>query len=140
MRASTAPAAVLLVLVGLVGCSAPSGAERPGCDAEWLELEAAIAHGAGGAERAVPMECVSSIGPRRVRVGFVVPPGPDCLELSRIELVESADAASITLFLARNDDPNAGSCPPERRLAVTELDLQAPIDDRVLLDGADADG
>jgi hypothetical protein len=53
-----------------------------------------------------------------------------------VELVESADAVSITLFSAVNDDPNAGACPEEPEMVVTELDLAAPVDDRQLLDGA----
>jgi hypothetical protein len=34
-----------------------------------------------------------------------------------------------------NDDPNAGSCPEEARRVATEIDLAAPIGERLLLDG-----
>jgi hypothetical protein len=72
------------------------------------------------------------VGMRRIRVGFTVPGGPDCLQLARVELVESADAVAVTLV----GSPVAGACPDEGTLAVTEVDLAAPVGDRVLLDGS----
>jgi hypothetical protein len=35
-----------------------------------------------------------------------------------------------------NEDPNAGACADAPRVVVTEIDLAAPVDDRVLLDGS----
>ena len=46
---------------------------------------------------------------------------------------------SITLTLARNDDPLAGACPDEALRAATEIELQAPVADRALLDGSRTD-
>jgi hypothetical protein len=131
-----AAAAALLVLAG---CASPVGAERPVCAAEWLEVPTVAAEGGGVGEEVVPIDCFEPIGPRRVRVGFVLPPGPDCHVLQRVELRESADAISITLVRAVNDDPNAGACPGEAQMAMTEIDLASPVDDRVFLDGSAAE-
>ncbi|HEX2884735.1 MAG TPA: hypothetical protein VHQ42_09190 [Candidatus Limnocylindria bacterium] len=85
------------------------------------------------------LDCMRQVDDRRVRMGFTLPAGPDCWELSDYRLVESAAAVSITLFIARSDDPAAGACAPERRVVATEIDLQAPVDDRTLLDGSAAE-
>ena len=74
----------------------------------------------------------------RVRVGFTLPAGPSCYLLRRVELLESADAVSITLFVAVDDDSAAGACADEPRRVVTEIDVAAPIGDRTLLDGSGA--
>jgi hypothetical protein len=95
---------------------------------------------AGANERPIPIDCMHRIANRRIRVGFTLPGGPDCHVLRRVELVESADAVEVTLIGATLDDPNAGACPTGDRIAVTEIDLAAPIDDRVLLDGGDEAG
>ena len=65
-----------------------------------------------------------------------MPPGPDCYRLSAIEVVEGADAVSITLFASPDDNPAAGGCPEEEVRTATEIDLQAAVDERVMLDGA----
>lgn len=124
---------VLLLAVG--GCAAPAGAERPICDAGWLDIPAVAAQGVGVRELPLPIECIEEIGPRRLRVGFTLPAGPDCYLLQRVVLEESADAVSIGLIGAVNDDPNAGSCPAEPRRVVTEMDLAARVGERILLDG-----
>lgn len=133
MRKTTAACLAL----ALAACAAPSGTERFGCNAEWLDAPAVIVRGGGIEERPLPIECIEPIGPRRIRIGFLLPPGPTCHLLARVELVESADAASITLIGAVSDDPNAGACPDEARQVVTEVDLQARIDNRTLLDGSE---
>jgi hypothetical protein len=129
-------AAVVLVLAG---CASPVGAERPICDAEWLDVPTMAAEAGGVREEVVAIDCFEPIGPQRVRVGFTLPPGPDCFVLQRVELRESADAISITLLRAVNDDPNAGACSEEARMAMTEIDLASPVDDRALLDGSARD-
>ncbi len=128
----------MVALVLLSGCAAPVGEDRSGCRAEWQEVEAVAATGRGVDEESLPVECIHQIANRRVRVGFVLPAGPTCHVLRRVELVESAEAVSITLFGAVRDDPGAGFCPEEPRQAVTEIDLAAPVDDRALLDGSTA--
>ena len=125
----------LALLVGLAGCAAPAGAEREVCAAEWLDVAPVVARGDGVDERPLPIECMRKVAIRRVEVGFSLPAGPQCWLLQRVELVESADAVSIRLIGAINDDPNAGSCSDEPRRAQTEVDLQAPVGGRVLLDG-----
>jgi hypothetical protein len=124
------------LLLVLAACVAPTGAERPGCNADWLDLPAVIAEPVGVRERPISIDCIGQIEDRRLRVGFFLPAGPDCYVLQRVDLAESADAVSITLIVAVNDDPSAGACPEERQRVITEIDLAAPLDDRVLLDGA----
>jgi len=133
------PRIVAAALLVLAGCASPVGTERPACAAEWLEVPTVVAEAGGVREEVVAIECIEPIGPHRVRVGFVLPPGPDCFVLQRVELRESADAISITLIRAVNDDPNAGACPEEARMAMTEIDLASPVDDRALLDGRAAE-
>ena len=130
-------AAVALLLV-LSACAVPAGDERNGCGAAWLNVEAVAAAPRGVDERSVPIDCIGRIANRRVQVGFALPGGPSCHFLRRVELLESADAVSITLFAAVDDDPAAGACPEEARRVVTEIDLAAPIGDRTLLDGSGA--
>ncbi|MGH2417396.1 MAG: hypothetical protein ACRDFY_03600 [Candidatus Limnocylindria bacterium] len=129
----------LVAALLLAACATPVGAERSGCGAEWQDAEAVAAVPPGTEEQSLPIECMHQIANRRVRVGFVLPAGPSCHVLSRVGLVESADAVSITLFGAVDDDPNVGACLDEGRMVVTEIDVAAPIDDRVLLDGSGAE-
>lgn len=126
----------LVAALILAACATPVGEDRSGCGAEWLDVEAVATTARGADERPLPIECIHQIGNRRVRVGLLLPAGPSCHLLKRIELVESADAVSITLFGAVDDDPAAGACPEEPRQVVTEIDLAAPVDDRALLDGS----
>jgi len=124
------------VLLVLGACAAPSGDERRGCNAEWLDAPAVAATGTGVETDALEIACIERVANRRLQLGFTLPGGPDCHVLRRIELLESADAVSITLIGAVNDDPNTGACPEEPRMVVTEMDLAAPVADRVLLDGS----
>ncbi len=128
----------IIPLLVLAGCASPSGAERNGCNAEWLEVPSVAAQVGGSQEQALPIDCMQQIANRRLRLGFVLPAGPSCHVLGRVELTESADAVSVALFSAVNDDPNAGACPEEPQMVVTEIDLAAPVDDRRLLDGGAA--
>ena len=95
---------------------------------------------AGANERPIPIDCMHGIANHRIRIGFTLPGGPDCHVLRRVELVESADAVEVTLIGATLEDPTAGACAPGDRMAVTEVDLAAPLADRILLDGADEAG
>lgn len=94
-----------------------------------------VATGTGVQAEALEIACIEGVANRRLRLGFTLPGGPDCHILQRVELLESADAVSITLIGAVNDDPNAGACPDEPRMVVTEVDLAGAVGDRVLLDG-----
>jgi len=128
--------ACITVLLVLAGCATPAGSERSECSAEWLEVPSVAAVPGGVDEQPVPIECIERMGNHRLRVGFTLPGGPSCHVVSRVELLESADAVSITLVGAVNQDPNAGACPDEERRLVTEIDLASPVGDRRLLDGS----
>jgi hypothetical protein len=129
----------LLAILVLAACGTPSGAERSGCGPDWREATVVVTAPAGGEERPIPIECMHDIGVRRITIGFALPGGPDCVQLRRVLLVESADVVAVTLIGAVNDDPAAGACPDEGTMAVTEVDLAAPVGDRILLDGSGAD-
>ena len=129
--------AAIAVLL-LAACAVPDGADRSGCGPEWLDVEPVVTSARGADERPLPIDCMHQIANRRVRVGFTLPAGPSCYLLQRVELLESADAVSITLIGAIDDDPAASACPEEPRRVVTEIDLAAPVDDRRLLDGSGA--
>ncbi len=129
--------AALALLAGLLAaCVTASGAQTGLCDASWRGREAHILEPGGVEERTVAIDCMRGIERRRVRIGFTMPGGPDCYRLSRIDVVETADAVSITLFLSRNDDPNMGACADEPQRVRTELDLQQAVGTRALLDGS----
>ena len=105
------------------------------CDASWRSREAHILEPGGVEERPVAIDCMRSIERRRLRIGFTMPGGPDCYRLSRIDVVETADAVSVSLFVSRKDDPTAGACADDARRVSTELDLQQAAGSRTLLDG-----
>jgi hypothetical protein len=124
----------LVAVLLLAGCSTPTGEERSGCGPDRRDATVVVTQPGGLNEQPIPIDCMHDTGERRIRIGFTLPGGPDCHHLSRVELVESADAVAITLIGADGEDPAAGACPGEPALAATEVDLAAPIGDRVLLD------
>ncbi len=129
-------AACLLGLLVLTACAVASGAETPLCDATWRNRETRIVEPGGVDERAVAIDCMRSLERRRLRIGFTMPGGPDCHRVSRIDVVESADAVSVTVVVARSDDPTAGACADEPQRVRTEIDLQQAVGSRDLLDGS----
>ena len=129
-------ALALLLCVPLAACPAAQGAPADLCDASWRTREAQIVEPGGEDERTVAIDCIRSIERRRLRIGFTLPGGPDCWRLSRVDVVETADAVSVTLFVSRSDDPTAGACAPEARPVRTEIDLQQAAGTRELLDGS----
>ena len=126
----------LVVVLLLAACAAPTGNEVAVCDGTWREVESVIVTPADNRAEPVPIECMRRVDERRVRIGFLMPPGPNCYRLSAIDVVEGADAVSITLLASPDENPAAGACPEEPVRTATEIDLQAAVDERVLLDGA----
>ena len=120
----------------LAACAVPSGAPIADCDISWLNVESRIEADVDGEQLTVPIDCLRDLGRTRIRLGFTMPAGPDCYEIGDVATVEGAEEVSVTLVLVRNDDPAAGACPDEGKRATTEIDLQAPIDGRTLLDGS----
>ena len=131
-------AGALVGLLLLTACVTASGADTPLCDAGWRSREARIVEPGGVDERAVAIDCMRSLERRRLRIGFTMPGGPDCHRLSRVDVVETADAVSVTVFVARTDDPTAGACADEPQRIRTEIDLQQAVGSRDLLDGSRA--
>lgn len=132
MRAMSRAALIAFLLAA---CAMPSGTEVAACGDPWDAAEPVIV-GAAEGERTVPIECMVKIDERRIRIGFRMPAGPDCFRLAAVDLVESADAVSVTLEVARSDDPLAGACAETQPRVVTEVDLQSPVAGRALLDGS----
>jgi hypothetical protein len=131
-----------LVLALLLGaCATPAGRSVGECDASWRDVESVIVRPAsGGSEtETVPIDCMRRVDQKRVRIGFSMPPGPACYTLSGVDVVEAADAVSIALWVTAIADPAAGACPEEATRTATEIDLEAPVADRSLLDGSAAD-
>jgi hypothetical protein len=126
----------LLVLLVLAGCASPTGRATETCDASWRDVDSMIVTPGGANGEPVALECIRAVGTYRIRIGFVLPPGPSCHGISAIDVVEGGDAVSVIVRLAENDDPAAGACPDEARRATTEIDLQAPVAERALLDGS----
>ena len=120
----------------LVACAAPTGAPVAECDAGWRDVESVIVIPGGGRDGPIAIECMRQVDDNRVRIGFSMPGGPSCHRLAAIEVVESADAVSITLVAGVEDNPAAGACSEEPTRPTTEIDLQAPVGDRLLLDGS----
>ena len=121
----------------LAACASPAGVPvEEECDATWRFVESQILVELDGERQTVQIECIRDIGLRRIRIGFMMPSGPSCFGLTGIDVVESGDAVSITLVVAPTDDPLAGACPDNGVRAATEIELQAPVGDRDLLDGS----
>jgi hypothetical protein len=124
-----------LLAVLLAACAMPAGVGVEECNTSWRGLEARIATGAEGDRQPVPIACMRRVDDKRISIGFELPPGPECYELAAVELFESADAVAVTLQVTPMDDAG-GACATEPARAVTEVDLQAPVGDRALLDGS----
>jgi hypothetical protein len=127
--------AAIAALLFLAACTTPSGDAVEECNTSWQGINALIATGATADQQPLPITCMQPVDDKRISIGFEMPPGPDCYELASIGLVESADAVAVTLFVSVIDDIG-GSCSPEPVRAVTEVDLQAPLEGRTLLDGS----
>ncbi len=126
-----------LVLV-LAACAAPVGQPVEECDASWRDVESVIVTPVSSEGDAVALDCIRQVDEYRIRIGFQVPAGPSCYVLSAYRVAEGADAVSVTLHVSATDDPAAGACADEARRVATEIDLQAPVDGRILLDGSAA--
>ena len=131
--------ALLLLATVVTACVVPAGAEVDTCGAEWRGIEAVIVQRGDAALEPVSADCIRQVDERRIRIGFTMPGGPSCYRLADYAVEESADAVSVALFVARVDDPAAGACAPEPRQVTTEIDLQAPVADRTLLDANGGD-
>ena len=133
MRArSVVLAAALLV----AACAAPSGSPAETCDGTWRGIGAVIASGGEGEAQPLPVTCIRQVGDKRIRIGFSMPPGPTCYVLAAVQVVESADAVSVRLTIRPDEDTASGACPEESGRVTTEVDLQAPVAGRGLLDSA----
>ena len=127
-------AAALVAL--LTACAAPTGAAVDFCGPDWHGVEPVIVTANRDEPAPVPIVCVRRIGESRVRIGFEMPPGPECHRLAGVEVEEGAESVAMTVLVSPANDPLAGTCAPRGIRTVTEVDLQAPIADRELLDGS----
>ena len=125
----------MAALLFLAACAMPNGVAVEECNTSWRGIDPLIATGAAADQQTIPISCIRTVDEKRISIGFEMPPGPDCYEISSIGLVESADAVSVTLNVSGTDDIG-GACSPEPVRFVTEVDLQAPVGDRTLLDGS----
>ena len=128
-------ASALLAALVLAACAAPSGSPAETCDGTWRGVDSVIATDGEGDARSLPVTCIREVDEKRIRIGFSMPPGPACYLLDAVQVVESADAVSVRLMVRPDHDPASGACPDEPGRVTTEVDLQAPVADRQLLDG-----
>ena len=126
----------LALVLALSACAVPAGRTVAECDASWREVESVIVQQSPSEAEPLPIECMRRVDQSRVRIGFTMPPGPTCYVLSAVDVVEAAESVSIALSMTAVADPAAGACPEEATRSATEIDLQAPVDDRILLDGS----
>ncbi|MGI8658919.1 MAG: hypothetical protein ACR2K4_09185 [Candidatus Limnocylindria bacterium] len=126
------------MFVGLVlaACAAPPGRAAPECDASWTVVQPVMVIPGQGEATPVEIDCMAEIDESRIRIGFRMPPGPGCHRLSGIHLTETAAAVAVRAVVEAFEDPLAGACPDEPIRVVTEVELQAPVGDRALLDGS----
>ena len=124
--------ALLAVSPILAGCGV-TGTPVPECEGtvseeRKLEIAAIAPH---DDERGLAIECWRALGRERLELWFDYPAGSGCWDLASVTLRESADAISVTLAAtsarACADDAGAGHR--------TQIDIQAPIDDRRVLAG-----
>ena len=128
--------AALVAALLLAACGTPVGEPVDQCDASWRDVESLIVTAEVADPRSVPIDCMRQIDEYRIQIGFTLPAGPSCYGIAGIGLVESADAVAVTVRIGVNEDPAAGACPTEPQLVTTEIDLQAPVAGRTLLDGS----
>jgi hypothetical protein len=126
----------LLVALILAGCANVSGTPAETCDGTWRGVESIVAIPDDAEARPLPVTCIRQIDDKRIRIGFSMPPGPTCYVLDAVQVAESADSVSVRLMIRPNGDPAAGACADRPGRTTTEIDLQAPIADRQLLDAA----
>lgn len=128
---------MIAVVVGVLGgCASPRGAPASPCPDRWDPDVALPPAGFSLEPRLVEIECWRLIEDRRLEVGVVLPPGPDCHVVDRVEQLEGGDAVSIAVFVGRRAGPTAGACPPERQTWSVEVQLREPLGSRQVLDGA----
>ena len=88
--------------------------------------------------RKVPWTRVEpAAGGHRLRVFATLTGGPPCSVLGRVDLKETADAVTVTLWVGRR--PGADCSGPQAGLGfpiVTAVDLHAPLAHRAVHDGA----
>lgn len=86
--------------------------------------------------RPIPWERAEPVGDARLRVHWTGGVEP-CYVLDRVEVTETAETVTVTLF--QGSDPTA---PPDQAcieigvFKAVEVDLEAPLGDRTVVDGA----
>lgn len=123
----------------LIACQSPRGSEIPTCRGLALARDAVAVQAGGIDPRPVGIDCWREVDRARIQLWFATPAGPSCHHLARVELVESADAISVVLVMVTDDAPNAGACPEGSQDLLTEVDLQAPVGERLVLDAGSAE-
>jgi len=126
----------LLAALVLAACTSVTGSPAETCDGTWRGIDAVVATPGAGEAEPLPVTCIRQVGDKRIRMGFSMPPGPTCYLLDAVQVVESADAVSVRLMVRPDPDPASGACPDRAGRVTTEVDLQAPVADRELLDAA----
>jgi hypothetical protein len=76
-------------------------------------------------------------GERRLRIYATLTGGPPCAVVGRVDVRETADAVTVTLWVGRR--PDARCSGPQRAVGfpiAVAVDLRAPLGRRAIRDGA----
>jgi hypothetical protein len=126
-------AMLAMLVLALAGCATPQGTPVPVCASDFEPVLPATPRAMTDRPQSIPVECYRVTGNARIEVGFFKPPGPQCLAVESVEVVESPDAVSLELRVGGIIDP-LGACPEEELLWSVLVELNTPIQGREVLD------
>lgn len=137
MRSAVGRSVALLAVLVVAGtaCVSPHGAPVGPCGPEWDPVIVDGPHRPTELARSVAVECYRVVAERRIEVGFLMPPGPDCYALEAVEVIESDEAISLEVRIGRETAP-LGSCPDERLPWGATVELNGPAEGRQVLDAS----
>ncbi|HSK93451.1 MAG TPA: hypothetical protein VLA76_05270 [Candidatus Angelobacter sp.] len=132
------PALVAVLL--LVGCITPFGGPVVECGEDWQPTTVEGGTVVTGNLETLPIECYRVTGERRLEVGILMPPGPDCYAVDYVEVIEDGEAVSLEVRIGTVANPLGGACPPESFSWGVPVELNGPVEGRRILDASNVGG
>lgn len=129
-------AVLLIAALVLAGCIVPSGGPIPSCGDDWQPTTVEGGTVVTGNLQTLPIECYRVTAERRLELGILMPPGPDCYAVDYVEVVEDAEAVSLEVRIGTISNPLGGACPPESFPWGVPVELNQPIGERRILDAS----
>jgi hypothetical protein len=128
--------ATLALALVLSACVSPQGAPIEECgpdfQADVTETPATIT----GPARTISIQCYRVIAERRLEIGFVMPPGPECFAVDHVDVIEDAESLSLELRIGPIRNPLGGACPEVEFVWATPVELNRLYDGRQVLDAS----